>query len=66
MNKLLQGYNQIQVKSLSGLCALYNKKCPGGLNGSPGHLMCVVPWRTWPAFYSIAIRFGFSGKAFVC
>ena len=41
-----QRYNQIQIKSLSGLCALYNKKCPGGLNSSPGHLICVVPWRT--------------------
>lgn len=44
-----------------------NKNAPGGLVAAlRGHLMCVVPWRTRPAFYSIAIRFGFSGKAFVC
>ena len=43
------------------------KNAPGGLVAAlRGHLMCVVPWRTRPAFYSIAIRFGFSGKAFVC
>ena len=43
------------------------KNAPGGLVAAlRGHLMCVVPWRTRPAFYSISIRFGFSGKAFVC
>ena len=44
-----------------------SKNAPGGLVAAlREHLMCVVPWRTRPAFYSIAIRFGFSGKAFVC
>ena len=44
-----------------------NKNGPGGLvTALRGHLMCVVLWRTRPAFYSISIRFGFSGKAFVC
>ena len=50
-------------------CTMFppHKKAPGGLvTALRGHLMCVVLWRTRPAFYSISIRFGFSGKAFVC
>ena len=44
-----------------------HKNAPGGpFAALRGHSVCVVLWRTRPALYSIAIRFGFSGKAFVC
>ena len=43
------------------------KMPPEGLLRLSGGILCAcVTWRTRPAFYSIAIRFGFSGKAFVC
>ena len=40
---------------------------PEGLLQLSGVIACAcVTWYTRPVFYSIAIKFGFSGKAFVC
>ncbi len=46
---------------------LHTKMPPEGFAAAlRGHPMYVMPWRTRLAFYSISIKFGFSGRAFVC
>ena len=58
---------QKQVLSpLSVIESLYTKNAPGGPCSSPGASYVRYALAHTAGIYSISIRFGFSGRAFVC